>query len=94
MFTASHNPAAYNGIKLCRSAARPVGLDSGLAEVRDAARALLDDRAWPDSGRVPSGIIGEADVLPDTPRTCARWSTCPGSGRCAWWSTRATGWPG
>ncbi|MEY3736801.1 MAG: hypothetical protein RLZZ251_517 [Actinomycetota bacterium] len=30
MFTASHNPAAYNGIKLCRSGARPIGQDSGL----------------------------------------------------------------
>ncbi len=35
MFTASHNPAAYNGIKLCRSGARPVGLESGLAAIRD-----------------------------------------------------------
>jgi len=30
MFTASHNPAAYNGIKLCRSGARPIGQESGL----------------------------------------------------------------
>ena len=35
MFTASHNPAQYNGMKLCRSEARPVGLDTGLAEIRD-----------------------------------------------------------
>src|SRR5690606_3909904 len=42
MFTASHNPAAYNGIKLCRAGARPVGLDTGLAEVRDLAQWLLD----------------------------------------------------
>ena len=35
MFTASHNPAKYNGIKLCRSGAAPVGQDSGLAEIRD-----------------------------------------------------------
>ena len=33
MFTASHNPAQYNGIKLCRAGARPVGQDSGLAIV-------------------------------------------------------------
>jgi phosphomannomutase len=38
MFTASHNPAAYNGIKLCLSGARPVGQDTGLAEVKDRAR--------------------------------------------------------
>jgi phosphomannomutase len=35
MFTASHNPAAYNGIKLCRRAAAPVAIDSGLADIRD-----------------------------------------------------------
>src|SRR3954466_5990385 len=35
MFTASHNPARYNGIKLCRSHAAPVGTDTGLAEIRD-----------------------------------------------------------
>src|SRR6478609_8784259 len=38
MFTASHNPAQYNGIKFCLAGARPLGLDSGLAEVRDMAR--------------------------------------------------------
>ena len=36
MVTASHNPGEYNGIKLCREAARPVGLDSGLDQIRDA----------------------------------------------------------
>ncbi|MEJ5914102.1 phosphomannomutase/phosphoglucomutase [Pseudokineococcus sp. 1T1Z-3] len=41
MFTASHNPARYNGIKLCRAGARPVSLDSGLAAVRDHASASL-----------------------------------------------------
>jgi len=41
MFTASHNPAQYNGIKLCRSGARPVGQDSGLPEIRDLAQAVL-----------------------------------------------------
>jgi phosphomannomutase len=41
MFTASHNPARYNGIKLCRSGARPVGQDSGLAVVRQRAEQLL-----------------------------------------------------
>ncbi|MGH8964790.1 MAG: phosphomannomutase/phosphoglucomutase, partial [Actinomycetes bacterium] len=42
MFTASHNPAVYNGIKLCRAGARPVGQDTGLAEVRELAQELLD----------------------------------------------------
>ena len=35
MFTASHNPAAYNGIKLCRAGAKPVGDDTGLSIIRD-----------------------------------------------------------
>ncbi|WP_229071986.1 phosphomannomutase/phosphoglucomutase [Actinoplanes sp. DH11] len=43
MFTASHNPAQYNGIKLCRSGARPVGQDSGLVIVRQRAQQLLAD---------------------------------------------------
>ena len=42
VFTASHNPAQYNGVKFCLSGARPVGIDSGLAEVRDDAQAILD----------------------------------------------------
>ncbi|MFE7202174.1 phosphomannomutase/phosphoglucomutase [Pseudonocardia alni] len=42
MFTASHNPAAYNGIKLCRAGAVPVGQDSGLATIRDEAGRFLD----------------------------------------------------
>lgn len=37
MFTASHNPAGYNGIKFCLSGARPVGEESGLFEIRDLA---------------------------------------------------------
>ncbi len=36
MITASHNPAAYNGIKLCRAGAAPVGEDTGLAQIRAA----------------------------------------------------------
>jgi phosphomannomutase len=43
MFTASHNPAQYNGIKLCRAGAKPVGQDSGLIIVRQRAEQLLDD---------------------------------------------------
>ncbi|MFI1990057.1 phosphomannomutase/phosphoglucomutase [Actinoplanes sp. NPDC020271] len=43
MFTASHNPAQYNGIKLCRAGARPVGQDSGLVIVRQRAQQLLSD---------------------------------------------------
>ncbi len=39
MFTASHNPARYNGIKLCRAGAAPVGQDSGLDDIRKAVEA-------------------------------------------------------
>jgi phosphomannomutase len=42
MFTASHNPAQYNGIKFCLSGARPVGADTGLAEVKETAQAVLE----------------------------------------------------
>ena len=42
VFTASHNPAQYNGIKFCQAGARPVGINSGLADIRDAAQAMLD----------------------------------------------------
>jgi phosphomannomutase len=41
MFTASHNPAQYNGIKLCRAGARPVGQDTGLSRVRELAGQYL-----------------------------------------------------
>ena len=39
MVTASHNPGAYNGIKLCREEAKPIGIESGLADIRDAVIA-------------------------------------------------------
>src|SRR5919107_2475532 len=62
MFTASHNPARYNGIKLCRSGARPVGQDSGLAVVRRHAEELLGDVAAVADG--PSRVE-HRDVLAD-----------------------------
>ena len=43
MFTASHNPAQYNGIKMCRAGARAIGQDSGLVVVRRRAEELLGD---------------------------------------------------
>jgi len=42
MFTASHNPAGYNGIKLCLAGARPIGIDTGLADVQSMAQRVLD----------------------------------------------------
>lgn len=61
MFTASHNPAAYNGIKLCRSGARPVGQDSGLVEVRNLAQQLLDGERITPTASGPQ--IVHRDVL-------------------------------
>jgi len=57
MFTASHNPAAYNGIKMCRTGAAPIGMDTGLAEIRD----LVASGYAPSGGRV--GDITSHDVL-------------------------------
>lgn len=54
MFTASHNPAAYNGIKLCRAAAAPVAIDTGLAEIRDRVGHIQ-----PGARR---GTVAERDV--------------------------------
>ena len=42
MFTASHNPASYNGIKLSRSCARGISIDTGLSAIRDHAAELLE----------------------------------------------------
>jgi phosphomannomutase len=57
MITASHNPAKYNGIKLCREGARPVGADTGLTQVRDAAAQGL-----PPYHGTP-GVIVQRDLL-------------------------------
>jgi phosphomannomutase len=54
MFTASHNPAKYNGLKLCLSGARPVGQDTGLAEIRDAASAGTFGDQAPGRGEIRS----------------------------------------
>jgi phosphomannomutase len=50
MFTASHNPARYNGLKLCLSGARPIGRDTGLAEIEAEAEKLLDEPSPPPTG--------------------------------------------
>ncbi|MET7637592.1 phosphomannomutase/phosphoglucomutase [Streptomyces sp. NPDC005438] len=43
MFTASHNPAQYNGIKMCRAGAAPVGQDTGLSEIRSLVEAWMTE---------------------------------------------------
>jgi phosphomannomutase len=57
MFTASHNPAAYNGIKLCRAGAKPVGADTGLSTISDDVIAGV---ASHDGGH---GTVSDKDVL-------------------------------
>ncbi|MEU8184738.1 phosphomannomutase/phosphoglucomutase [Micromonospora sp. NPDC049044] len=64
MFTASHNPAQYNGIKMCRSGARPIGQESGLAEIRERAQALLDSGEARPAG-APNRPAERRDLLPD-----------------------------
>ncbi|MFD8425492.1 phosphomannomutase/phosphoglucomutase [Streptomyces sp. NPDC059466] len=63
MFTASHNPAKYNGIKMCRAGASPVGQDTGLSEIRELVESWLDSGA-PASDATP-GSITQRDTLED-----------------------------
>lgn len=58
MFTASHNPADYNGIKLCRAGAAPVGQDSGLADIRK----MLESESLPTYDG-PQGTASTVDML-------------------------------
>jgi phosphomannomutase len=79
MFTASHNPAQYNGIKLCRTGAAPVGQDTGLAQIRELAERLLAGSAvrparpagW--TVMLPAASSSTATCWPGTPLTCAAW---------------------
>ncbi|MCB1256551.1 MAG: phosphomannomutase/phosphoglucomutase [Microthrixaceae bacterium] len=60
MFTASHNPAQYNGIKFCRSGARPVGEETGLSTIRGFAQQNLDGQLG-GSDRV--GTVRSRDMI-------------------------------
>jgi phosphomannomutase len=64
MFTASHNPAQYNGIKMCRAGAAPVGQDTGLSEIRELVESWLDSGAPAPSDATP-GTITQRDTLKD-----------------------------
>ena len=59
VITASHNPARYNGIKLCRAGAAPVGQDSGLGDIRRLLQHGIPDHAG------PAGTIDHRDLLTD-----------------------------
>ena len=58
MFTASHNPAEYNGIKLCQAGAAPVGQDSGLSQIRE----MLESENLPTYAG-PKGVASTQDML-------------------------------
>jgi phosphomannomutase len=77
MFTASHNPAAYNGIKLCRAGAKPVGKETGLSAISDeviagvpgfgGARGSITDRdVLADYGEFLRSLISLAEMRPLT----------------------------
>jgi phosphomannomutase len=57
MITASHNPKQYNGLKFCLSGARPVGVESGLLEIRALTEANLPATGEP-------GVVEHRDLLP------------------------------
>ena len=59
MFTASHNPAQYNGIKLCRKGATPVGEATGLADIKDK---MVEGIAPAD---ITPGTVSHRDILGD-----------------------------
>lgn len=60
MFTASHNPAQYNGIKLCRAHAAPVGQESGLGEITERLAAGVQG-----DSPITAGRVTERDMLDD-----------------------------
>ena len=59
MFTASHNPAKYNGMKLCRAGAAPIGQQTGLAEIREMIEKGIPE--W--TGR--TGTVIQRDLRDD-----------------------------
>ena len=63
MFTASHNPAEYNGIKLCRERAIPIGSDTGMETIREMA-----ERRGPDSEL--TGRLEQKDILENYAEHC------------------------
>ena len=57
VFTASHNPGKYGGIKLCRAGAAPVGMETGLKAIRDLVETGVAD------GDGPRGSTSQRDLL-------------------------------
>ncbi|MFF0548581.1 phosphomannomutase/phosphoglucomutase [Streptomyces sp. NPDC004311] len=63
MFTASHNPARYNGIKMCRAGAAPVGQDTGLSQIRSLVEGWLDAGVPEIPAGTVAGSVTEQDSL-------------------------------
>jgi phosphomannomutase len=59
MFTASHNPAAYNGVKLCKSSARPIGQESGLLRIKDLLVTGIPIANRPVGHQVEENLLDE-----------------------------------
>jgi phosphomannomutase len=59
MFTASHNPARYNGIKLCRAGAAPVGEDTGLSDIKSLVRVGVDTPPTPPGRVATANLLGD-----------------------------------
>ena len=65
MVTASHNPAEYNGMKLCRSRARAVGENTGLSDVRSRAAVLLAEGADGLGNGAGAGEVTHREMIGD-----------------------------
>jgi phosphomannomutase len=63
MVTASHNPPQYNGIKLCRAGAKPVGIETGLKDIKDLAERAMAPAPVPGSVTTVDLLPGYADYL-------------------------------
>jgi phosphomannomutase len=63
MVTASHNPPRYNGIKLCRAGAKPVGIETGLKDIKDLAERGVVPAPVPGSVSTVDLLPGYADYL-------------------------------
>ena len=88
MFTASHNPARYNGIKLCLAGARPVGVESGSGRDQGGGGARIRPRR-----RSPTaGTVSHATCWRTTPPRSGPSSTVGVLRPSRWWPTRPTGW--
>lgn len=61
IFTASHNPAKYNGIKLCLAGAKPVGQDTGLADIKEMVQEFQNGGGVPDGDT--KGAVTEQNLL-------------------------------